>query len=164
MSKAYVALGSNLQSPAQQVLRAMEELGALPHTHLVSQSSLYHSSPVGYTNQPDFINAVVALETTQPPMQLLALLQAIELQHDRQRPFPNAPRSLDLDLLLYDDLQLQSSMLTLPHPRMHTRGFVLLPLAEIAPNLRMPGDMQSRKTIAMLAAACSDQGVTKANL
>ena len=161
MSKAYVALGSNLHHPTHQVLKAFDELDAMPRTKTHRKSSLYRTAPVGYDNQPEFINAVVALETTLSPEELLSYLLAIENLHGRQRPFPNAPRALDLDLLLYDNLQLQTADLVIPHPRMHARGFVLLPLAEIAPDLHIPGPTLSQQTIAALAETCKDQGVTK---
>ncbi len=165
MSRAFVALGSNLEFPQQQILKAFEELAALPLTEIVNKSSLYRTAPVGYDDQPDFINAVVELRTELDPDKLLGYLLAIENLHGRRRPFPNAPRQLDLDLLLYDDRQMQTPALTLPHPRMHGRGFVLLPLAEIAPDLSIPGladeEDSSGMSVAQLAAACSDQGVTR---
>lgn len=165
MSRAYVALGSNLEFPQQQILRAFEELAALPLTEVVKTSSLYRTAPVGYDDQPDFINAAAELRTNLDPEKLLGYLLAIENLHGRKRPFPNAPRQLDLDLLLYDDRQMQTPELTLPHPRMHERGFVLLPLAEIAPDLSISGlaagEGVAGLTVAQLAAACSDQGVTR---
>lgn len=165
MSRAYVALGSNLEFPQQQILKAFEQLEGLPLTEVVKKSSLYRSTPVGYDNQPDFINAVAELRTKLDPEKLLSYLLAIENLHGRRRPFPNAPRQLDLDLLLYDERQMQTADLTLPHPRMHTRGFVLLPLAEIAPELNIPGlaaeTGAADRTVAQLAAACGDQGVTR---
>jgi 2-amino-4-hydroxy-6-hydroxymethyldihydropteridine diphosphokinase len=117
------------------VLRAFEELEALPHTRLVKKSSLYRSAPVGYVAQPDFVNAVAQLETGLPAERLLAELQAIELRHGRSRSFANAPRTLDLDLLLYGAAQLKTATLQVPHPRMRERAFVLKPLLEIAPQL-----------------------------
>ena len=99
---------------------------------------MYLTSPVGYDNQPDFINAVASLETTLEPSQLLESILDIESSFGRERPFPNAPRVLDLDLLLYDELVMHTPSLTVPHPRMHLRGFVMLPLAEIAPDLMIP--------------------------
>ena len=139
MHRAFIALGSNLQDPQQQVQRAMEELNGLPGTRLVARSSLYRTAPVGYDDQPDFINAVAEVETTLEAEALMRQLLALEATFGRERPFPNAPRVLDLDLLLYDNLELDTEVLTLPHPRMHERGFVLLPLAEIAPDLMIPG-------------------------
>ena len=135
MTLAFVGIGSNLDDPRAQVLRAFEELEALPHTRLVKKSSLYRSAPAGYAAQPDFVNAVAQLETGLPAERLLAELQAIELRHGRSRSFANAPRTLDLDLLLYGAAQLKTATLQVPHPRMRERAFVLKPLLEIAPQL-----------------------------
>jgi 2-amino-4-hydroxy-6-hydroxymethyldihydropteridine diphosphokinase len=132
----YVGIGSNLADPVRQVSAALRELDVLPHTRLVKQSSLYRSAPVGHDEQPDFVNAVAQLETALPAERLLAELHEIEARHGRTRSFPNAPRTLDLDLLLYGDAVLALSALTVPHPRMHERAFVLKPLLEIAPQLR----------------------------
>lgn len=155
--RAYVALGSNLQDPRQQVLRALNELNGLSGTRVVAQSSLYLTTPLGYDDQPDFINAVAAVDTTLGAPELMRALLALETAHGRERPFANAPRVLDLDLLLYDALQLDTPELTLPHPRLHERGFVLLPLAEIAPQLAIPG----RGTVLELARQLPDQGVQR---
>jgi len=135
VTPAFVGIGSNLDDPRAQVLRAFEALEALPHTRLVKKSSLYRSAPVGYAAQPDFVNAVAQLETGLPAERLLAELQAIELRHGRSRSFANAPRTLDLDLLLYGAAQLKTATLQVPHPRMRERAFVLKPLLEIAPQL-----------------------------
>lgn len=161
MSRAYIALGSNLQSPEFQINKAFDELDAMPLSRVIKKSSLYSTAPVGYEDQPDFINAVVEIETKLDAENLLMYLLAIENLHGRRRPFPNAPRQLDLDLLLYDNLQMETPDLTIPHPRMHTRGFVLLPLAEIAPDLKLPSIGLAEKTVAELAASLPDQGVTK---
>lgn len=161
MSRAYIALGSNLQSPEFQINKAFDELDAMPLSRVIKKSSLYSTAPVGYEDQPDFINAVVEIETKLDAEKLLMYLLAIENLHGRRRPFPNAPRQLDLDLLLYDNLQMETPDLTIPHPRMHTRGFVLLPLAEIAPDLKLPSIGLAEKTVAELAASLPDQGVTK---
>lgn len=155
--RAFVALGSNLQDPRQQILRAMSELGTLPGTSVVAQSSLYRTAPLGYDNQPDFINAVAEIATSLAAPELMRQLLALENSHGRERPFPNAPRVLDLDLLLYEELQLNTQELTLPHPRLHQRGFVLLPLAEIAPQLLIPGIGK----VADLAQQVLDQGVER---
>jgi 2-amino-4-hydroxy-6-hydroxymethyldihydropteridine diphosphokinase len=155
--QAFIALGSNLHNPIAQITRAFEQLAALPETQLVRQSSLYYTAPVGYDNQPDFINAAAEISTTLDPLTLLHALLALEAGAGRERPFPNAPRVLDLDLLLYDGRVINTPELTLPHPRMHERGFVLLPLAEIAPELEIPG----KGRISELLAACSDHGVEK---
>ncbi len=155
--RAFVALGSNLQDPEQQVLRALAELNTLPGTQVVAHSSLYRTAPLGYAKQPDFINAVAEIRTTLAAPELMRRLLALESTHGRERPFPNAPRVLDLDLLLYGELQLDTPELTLPHPRLHQRGFVLLPLAEIAPQLIIPG----RGMVAELARNVMDQGVER---
>jgi 2-amino-4-hydroxy-6-hydroxymethyldihydropteridine diphosphokinase len=136
---AYVGLGSNLAEPQLQVEHALSELAALPRTHLLARSSLYRSTPVGYAAQPDFINAVAALDTALEARELLRQLQAIERRHARSRSFANAPRTLDLDLLLFGDERIAEPALAVPHPRMHERAFVLEPLVEIAPQARIPG-------------------------
>ncbi|HEY8119059.1 MAG TPA: 2-amino-4-hydroxy-6-hydroxymethyldihydropteridine diphosphokinase [Methylophilaceae bacterium] len=157
MNQAFIALGSNLQQPQRQVSRALHEIAELPQTSLVRQSSLYRTAPVGYDNQPDFINAVAEVETGLKPLELLQAILGIEDQHGRERPFPNAPRVLDLDLLLYNNMTMDTAELTLPHPRMHERAFVLLPLAEIAPDLMLP----EHGHVKQLAQQCLDQGVEK---
>jgi 2-amino-4-hydroxy-6-hydroxymethyldihydropteridine diphosphokinase len=136
---AFVGIGSNLEEPVLQVRAAFDELDLVPHTRVLKRSSLYRSAPVGYADQPDFINAVAQLETGIPAERLLSELQAIETRHGRARSFANAPRSLDLDLLLVENLQIDSARLTVPHPRMHERAFVLRPLVEIAPETEIPG-------------------------
>ena len=137
--RAYVALGSNLGEPQRIVESGFESLAILPGCRLVARSSLYRSAPVGVGLQPDFINAVAALDTTLGPRELLAALLAVEARHGRTRHVPLAARTLDLDLLLHGDTVTNEPKLQLPHPRMHQRAFVLLPLAEIAPNLAIPG-------------------------
>ncbi len=160
-SRVFVALGSNLSGnldcPASQVIRGFHSIKKLSKTKLIRQSSLYQSAPFGYADQPDFINAVVEISTQLSPENLLDALLNIELEAGRERPFANAPRVLDLDILLYDDLILQTKKLTLPHPRMHERGFVLLPLAEIAPDLVIPNG----GNVVKLALAYQNQGVKK---
>ncbi|MBL8541029.1 MAG: 2-amino-4-hydroxy-6-hydroxymethyldihydropteridine diphosphokinase [Betaproteobacteria bacterium] len=150
---AFLALGSNLDAPREQVVRGMAEIAALPATRLLKRSSLYRTAPVGFLDQPDFINAVMMVETALAPHALLDGLLDIERRHGRVRDFPNAPRTLDLDLLLYGDLVLHEPGLTLPHPRMHERAFVLQPLAEIAADTVIPG--QGR--VADLLRECPDQ-------
>ncbi|MGH8746280.1 MAG: 2-amino-4-hydroxy-6-hydroxymethyldihydropteridine diphosphokinase [Burkholderiales bacterium] len=152
---AYVGLGSNLVCPREQVLAAFDELEHLPQTRLLSRSRLYRSAPLGHEAQPDFVNAVARFDTRLEPHRLLAELHAIEKQHGRERSFPNAPRTLDLDLLLYGDAIIASPSLTLPHPRMHQRAFVLRPLAEICPRASVPG----RGTVEQLLQACAPQDV-----
>ncbi|HVJ23429.1 MAG TPA: 2-amino-4-hydroxy-6-hydroxymethyldihydropteridine diphosphokinase [Burkholderiales bacterium] len=135
MTVAYVGIGSNLNEPRRQVLAALTELDRLPHTRVVKKSSLYRSAPIGHADQPDFINAVAQIETGLPAERLLAELQEMEARHGRARSFPNAPRTLDLDVLLYGNAEIRSTTLTVPHPRMHERAFVLKPLLEISPQL-----------------------------
>jgi 2-amino-4-hydroxy-6-hydroxymethyldihydropteridine diphosphokinase len=144
----YIALGANLGDPIAQVLRAVEELARLPATRLHGRSSLYRSRPVGGPDQPDYVNAVAHLSTRLAPRELLRHCLAIEARHGRQREGKNAPRTLDLDLLLYDGLVMHEPGLTLPHPRMHQRGFVLQPLAEIAPDAIVPGRGEVRRLLA----------------
>jgi len=136
---AYVGIGSNVDEPVKQVRQALLELDRLPHSRVVKRSSLFRSAPVGYASQPDFVNAVAQLETGISAARLLAELQEIESRHGRQRSFANAPRSLDLDLLMFGNSELKTKDLTLPHPRMHERAFVLKPLVEISPEVSIPG-------------------------
>jgi 2-amino-4-hydroxy-6-hydroxymethyldihydropteridine diphosphokinase len=154
---AFVALGSNLDDPERQVRAGFGELAALPETRLVKESPLYRSAPVGYLNQPDFINAVAQIETGLQPRALLEALLAVERRHGRMRDFPNAPRTLDLDLVLYGGLVLHEHGLTIPHPRMHERAFVMIPLAAIAPDCLVPG----RGRAADLAKGLDPGGLAK---
>jgi 2-amino-4-hydroxy-6-hydroxymethyldihydropteridine diphosphokinase len=154
---AYVALGANLEDPVVQVRAGLVALATLPHTQLLVQSSLYRTAPVGYADQPDFINAVAAVDTALSPRELLDALLAIELNHGRVRQFANAPRTLDLDVLLYDDVAVNETGLTIPHPRMHERAFVLAPLAEIAPLCEIPG----HGLVKDLLRGLDTQGVTR---
>lgn len=136
---ACVALGANIGEPLRQIEAAFAALAALPGTRVLARSSLYRSAPVGYADQPDFVNAVAMIETALAPHALLDALLAIERAHGRVREFPNAPRTLDLDIVLYGDVVLQEPGLTIPHARMLERAFVMLPLAEIAPDAVVPG-------------------------
>jgi len=138
--QAYVALGANLGEPVRQIETALSELAALPESRLTARSSFWRSRPEGFASQPEFVNAVAALETRLPARALLAALLEIERRHGRERIFRNAPRTLDLDILLYAELVLDEPGLHLPHPRLHLRPFVLLPLAEVAgERLAVPG-------------------------
>lgn len=150
---AFVGLGSNLDEPRRQVEQAVGELGAIPRTKLLRASAMYRSAPVGYLEQPDFINAVAALDTALEPAELLGELQAIEARHGRARSFRNAPRTLDLDVLLYGDSSFESERLKIPHPRMHERAFVLRPLLELDSAISIPGHGTART----LLEACSGQ-------
>lgn len=131
---AYIALGANLGDAMQTLREAIKNLGSIPHTGLVKHSSLYQTAPVD-SSGPDYINAVAEIRTRLPAPELLAQLQTQEQAAGRQRPYINAPRTLDLDILLYGSAHIQSITLTVPHPRMAQRAFVLRPLAEIAPDL-----------------------------
>jgi 2-amino-4-hydroxy-6-hydroxymethyldihydropteridine diphosphokinase len=139
METAYIALGSNLREPRRQLQAGFAALARLPDTQVVAQSSLYRSAPVGYADQPDFVNAVAALRTALAPRDLLDALLAIEREHGRVREFVNAPRTLDLDIALYGERVIHEPGLSIPHPRMHERAFVMVPLAEIAPDAMVPG-------------------------
>lgn len=132
LTMAYIGLGANLGDAPAALRSAVQAIGALPGTQVLRCSALYRSAPVDATG-PDFYNAVAALRTSLPPHELLAALQSIEAAAGRERPYRNAPRTLDLDILLFDGLAIDTPTLTVPHPRMHERAFVLLPLAEIAP-------------------------------
>jgi 2-amino-4-hydroxy-6-hydroxymethyldihydropteridine diphosphokinase len=136
-TSAFIALGANLGDAAATVRSAFSALAALPQTTLLRQSSLYRTAPVD-SSGPDYINAVAEIATTLAPLALLHALQAIELAAGRERPYRNAPRTLDLDLLLYGDATLDLPELTVPHPRMGERAFVQVPLAEIAPQRVSP--------------------------
>ena len=139
MSLAYLALGANLGDPVATLAAAFTALEQLPASTLLGRSSLYRTAPIGLTAQPDFINAAASLSTTLMPHDLLQALQAIEQAFGRRRDIHNGPRTLDLDLLLYDTQEITSPQLCVPHPRLHLRAFVLQPLAEIAPDLSIPG-------------------------
>jgi len=137
---AYIGLGGNLGDPADRLRAAAQDLAAIPQTQLKHVSSLYRSPPLGPPDQPHYVNAVAALETALPPDALLDALQALEVRHGRVRDGQRwGPRTLDLDLLLYGDAQLATPRLTVPHPGLPRRAFVLYPLAEIAPDLQVPG-------------------------
>jgi 2-amino-4-hydroxy-6-hydroxymethyldihydropteridine diphosphokinase len=128
-----------MENPGQQITSGLAQIAALPDTRLVRSSSLYRSAAVGYRAQPDFLNAVAAVDTSLEPRALLDQLLAIERTHGRVREFANAPRTLDLDLLLYGQLALREPGLVIPHPRMRERAFVIVPLVEIAPDVTVPG-------------------------
>lgn len=155
--QAFVGLGANLGDPESQIRRAIRALGDLPRTRLIAASSLYRSAPVGVGEQPEFINAVASLETVLSARELLDGLLAIEARFGRERPSPGAPRTLDLDLLLYGDQVIAEPGLAVPHPRMHKRAFVLAPLAEIAAEISVP----RKGGVMTLLAACGNQKVQR---
>ena len=154
---AFIALGSNLDDPPAQIHSALRALAALPETRLVRASSLYRNPPVGYLKQPDFVNAAAMVETRLAPRALLDQLLAIEATRGRVRDFPNAPRPLDLDIALYGERVVREPGLTIPHPRLLERAFVLVPLAEIAPEAVVPGGGK----VADLAHAVDAAGLVK---
>jgi 2-amino-4-hydroxy-6-hydroxymethyldihydropteridine diphosphokinase len=135
---AYIGLGANLGDARRALADALAELARWPGSQALRASPLYRSAPVD-AGGPDYLNAVAELLTTLEPDALLGALQAIEASHGRQRPYHHAPRTLDLDLLTYGKLCIASTTLTVPHPRLHERAFVLRPLADLAPELHIPG-------------------------
>lgn len=138
--RAYIGIGANLKDPPAQVRDALARIAAHPQLKLVAQSPLYRSAPLGPGGQADYCNAVCAVETPLPPDELLTALHDVERQMGRERPPQRwAPRLIDLDLLHYAGIALKTARLTLPHPEMHKRNFVLAPLAQIAPELELPG-------------------------
>jgi 2-amino-4-hydroxy-6-hydroxymethyldihydropteridine diphosphokinase len=155
---AYIGLGSNLAEPTHRIRKGVVALAQLPQTQVLVCSSLYRSAPVGVTAQPDFINAVCTIETRLPALELMRRLLEIESRHGRVRGAEKGgPRTLDLDLLLYGSEAVATTELTLPHPRMHERAFVLAPLAEIAPGLDIPG----RGSVTTLLRICAGQQVER---
>ena len=154
MAEAWVGLGSNQDDPVRQLTTALKELNALPGCRVLRHSRLYRSPPWGpVADQPDYANAVAELDTGLLPHELLMALQALEDDHGRVRLERWGPRTLDLDLLLYDDLIMTTDDLTLPHPRLHERAFVLVPIAELAPGLQVPGHGKVRDLLAGADAA-----------
>ncbi len=150
---ACIALGSNLDDPRAQVRRGFEALATLPQSRLLARSRLYRTPPWGITGQPDFINAAVRLETSLSPRELLDALLAIETPAGRAPGVRNGPPIPDLDLLLYGERRIDEPGLAVPHPRLHERAFVLLPLADVAPELDVPGRGRVRDLVANVDAA-----------
>jgi len=153
--RAYIGLGANLGDSAATLRRVLAQLQATDGIDAVTASPFYRSAPVDATG-PDFVNAVAALDTRLPPLALLDALQALENQHGRLRPYKNAPRTLDLDLLTYGDVLLDHERLILPHPRMHQRAFVLLPLHDLAPDMLVNG-----RPISTWVAQIRDQAIER---
>ena len=153
--RAYIGLGANLGDSAATLRRVLAQLQATDGIDAVTASPFYRSAPVDATG-PDFVNAVAALDTRLPPLALLDALQALENQQGRLRPYKNAPRTLDLDLLTYADVSLDHERLILPHPRMHQRAFVLLPLHDLAPDMLVNG-----RPISTWVAQIRDQAIER---
>ncbi|KXF80108.1 2-amino-4-hydroxy-6-hydroxymethyldihydropteridine diphosphokinase [Enterovibrio coralii] len=157
MIRAYIAIGSNLGNPVEKATNAIDALKRLPDSTFISCSSLYSSKPMGPADQPDYVNAVAAIDTALNPLDLLDQTQRIELEFGRERKDERwGPRTLDLDILLFGDFQLESERLTVPHYGMKVREFVLYPLAEIAPDLHLPDG----STVAELVAVTDKNGLT----
>lgn len=157
MVRAVIGLGANLGDPAAQLRTAIAAIGRIADTRVLAVSSFYRTAPVGFLAQPEFVNAAVTVETTLAPRALLDALQAIEAAAGRERRFKDAPRTLDLDLLLYGDRVADEPGLTIPHPRLHERAFALAPLVEIAPDAEVPGHGRA----ADLLARCAAQKIEK---
>lgn len=155
-TRCYVGIGSNLGDAQDNVRRAVARLSELPDTRLVGQSSLYRTAPVD-AGGDDFINAVACIETPMTPDELLHALRTIEAEFGRERPFRNAPRTLDLDLLLYGQQTISSESLEVPHPRMTQRAFVLIPLLQVDPFIVIPGQGPAHTFV----AAVSGQAIQK---
>lgn len=154
----YVGLGSNLLDPVRQLIKARRALARLPQTEIIGCSSLYRTAPVGGMPQPDYVNAVCELATDFSPSDLLANLRAIERQQGRIRTGEaNAPRTLDLDVLLIGETMIDTHELVVPHPRMHERGFVVFPLLELAGDIQVPG----YGSLEEIASRLPDQRVIK---
>ena len=153
--RAYIGLGANLGDSAATLRRVLAQLQATDGIDAMTASPFYRSAPVDAAG-PDFVNAVAALDTRLPPLALLDALQALENQHGRLRPYKNAPRTLDLDLLTYGDVLLDHERLILPHPRMHQRAFVLLPLHDLAPDMLVNG-----RPISTWVAQIRDQAIER---
>jgi len=154
---AYIGLGANLGDRAATIARAFDEIATLPATLLLARSSLYASPPLDAAGG-EYLNAVARVRTSLAPLALLRALQAIEARHGRERPYPGAPRTLDLDLLVHGGAVVDTPELRLPHPRLHERAFVLAPLAEVAPpDLVVPG----RGDLAALRAAVAAQAIAR---
>lgn len=158
MERVYIGLGSNLDTPRQQLHSALEALACLPQSRLAGQSSLYASDPLGPADQPRYVNAVAALDTELQPWQLLDALQRIEQEQGRVRKAERwGPRTLDLDILLFGERRIDDERLTVPHYHMHDRPFVLYPLAELAPTLVLPDG----RPLSELLAACPFTGLER---
>jgi 2-amino-4-hydroxy-6-hydroxymethyldihydropteridine diphosphokinase len=147
VTRAAIALGSNMDDPEAQVRRAFDEIADLPQTRVTARSPLYRTAPVGYLDQPDFVNACALVETGLAPRALLDGLLAIERRHGRVRTLPDGPRTLDLDIVLYGDQVIAEPGLAVPHPRAHQRAFVLKPLLDVWPDAVIPGQGKASELV-----------------
>jgi 2-amino-4-hydroxy-6-hydroxymethyldihydropteridine diphosphokinase len=145
---AVIALGSNLDDPESHVRRAFAEIAGIPDTWVAARSALYRTAPVGYADQPPFVNACAKVQTRLAPRALLDALLAIERRHGRERGIPDGPRTLDLDLVLYGGATIDEPGLAVPHPRAHERAFVLAPLVDVWPEARIPGKGPAKALLA----------------
>jgi 2-amino-4-hydroxy-6-hydroxymethyldihydropteridine diphosphokinase len=150
LTVCFIGIGSNLGNARENVERAIDMLGRLPDTRLLAQSNVFRTAPID-AGGDDYINAVASVDTRLQAAQLLLALQSLEQDFGRERPFPNAPRTLDLDLLLYGQQTIQSESLTVPHPRMTVRAFVLIPLLQIDPFINIPGKGPAHSFVAGVA-------------
>ena len=150
--RAVVALGSNMDDPREQVRRGFDEIAALPETRLLAKSPLYRTAPVGYLEQPPFVNACALVETSLAPRALLDRLIELERRHGRVRAIRNGPRTLDLDIVVYGDRSVDEPGLTIPHPRAHERAFVLQPLVDVWPDAVIPGKGKARELLKVIPA------------
>ena len=148
--RAVSALGSNMDEPERQVSRAFDEIAAMPQTKLVAKSRLHRTKPVGYADQPDFVNACALVETGLQPRALLDNLLDLEKRHGRERSIRNGPRTLDLDIVLYGETIVDEPGLVIPHARAHERAFVLEPLVEVWPDATIPGKGMARELLRKL--------------
>jgi 2-amino-4-hydroxy-6-hydroxymethyldihydropteridine diphosphokinase len=157
VATAVIGLGANLGDPVAQLRAAIAAIGALPQTRVLAASSFYRTAPVGHLDQPDFVNAAVTVETALAPRALLEGLATIERAAGRSRTFKDAPRLIDLDILLFDERVVAEPGLAIPHPRLHERAFALAPLVEVAPDAVVPGHGRA----ADLLARCAGQKVAR---
>lgn len=157
MTRVYIGLGSNLDNPLAQLKSAVSHLKQLPDSTLIGISCLYQSTPVGPQDQPDYLNAVAALDTELEPLPLLDALQAIETKHGRVRKEHWGARTLDLDILLFGDQTINHTRLIIPHPYLTQRSFVLIPLADINPDLKLPDG----QWLVDLVKLCPPEGLTR---
>ncbi|MGX4667721.1 2-amino-4-hydroxy-6-hydroxymethyldihydropteridine diphosphokinase [Cerasibacillus sp. JNUCC 74] len=147
MNKVYIALGTNIEPRFNHLQEALRRLQEHKKISILKQSSIYETAPVGYTNQADFLNMVIQAETDCTPIELLDYCQQIEKELGRKRTIRFGPRTIDLDILLYNQENIKMERLTIPHPRMHERAFVLVPLNEIAPNTVLPLTMENKRVV-----------------